>query len=270
MKRVPVLVAAMLLASACSTVVQTTGAGEVGVDRQQRMIVSAQEVDAITSNQYSEVLDGARQKNLLDTDPFQVARVKGVAQRLIAQAPTFRPDAAGWAWETHVIESKELNAWCMPGGKIAVYSALLEKLQLTDAELAAVMGHEMAHALREHAREKISKSYGANVLFGVTSAIIGVDISGIGGQGFDLLVGLPNSRAMETEADRIGVELMARAGYDPRAAANVWMKMNKASQGDFAPQFLSTHPSNRSRIEDMTVYAERVRPLYERASGAKS
>jgi predicted Zn-dependent protease len=154
----------------------------------------------------------------------------------------------------------------MPGGKIAVYTGLIERLQVTDDELAAVMGHEIAHALREHGRERVSQAQAQGVLIGVVGAVAGVsgptlDLTRVV---VDLTFNLPNSREHEIEADRIGVELAARAGYDPRAAITLWEKMGKAGGGQ-PPEFLSTHPNHATRISDLRVYASKVMPLYESA-----
>ncbi|CAN0512527.1 unnamed protein product, partial [Phaeothamnion confervicola] len=167
------------------------------------------------------------QKGQLDRDPGQAARVRAVAARLIPQTAAFRADAPGWQWEVHVISSNEVNAWCMPGGKIAVYTGILDGLRLTDDELAAVMGHEISHALREHGRERASQAMAQGLLINVVGAAAGLsgttqDLSKFV---LDLTFNLPNSRQDETEADRIGVELAARAGYDPRAAISLWQKM---------------------------------------------
>ena len=165
-----------------------------------------------------------------------------------------------------MLSSAEVNAWCMPGGKIAVYTGLIEKLKITDDELAAVMGHEIAHALREHARERASEQMVAGSLISIGSAILGVgDAAQQGAQyAYMGLVGLPNSRAHETEADRIGVELAARAGYDPRAAITLWQKMGQVG-GSEPLKFLSTHPAREDRMADLGVYSQRVLPLYEQA-----
>lgn len=259
--------AAMLALSltACETV-QTTQGGAVGVERGQRMAVSAQEIDQMASKQYAEVIAEQRQKGLLNKNSAQVQRVRTISNRLIQQTAVFRPDSRQWNWEVNVLTSPEINAWCMPGGKIAVYTGLIEKLSLTDDELAAVIGHEIAHALREHARERASEQMIAGGLIAVGSAILGAGELGQQGAQFAYmgLLGLPNSRRHETEADRIGVELAARAGYDPRAAVTLWQKMGQASSGG-PPKFLSTHPTQEDRLKDLTVYAERTRPLYERA-----
>lgn len=261
----PVVVAAALLVTACETV-QTTQSGAVGVDRQQRMMVSAQELDQAATKQYSELLAEQQKKNALNVNAAQVRRVRTISDRLIAQTGVFRPDARNWKWEVNVLTSDEVNAWCMPGGKIAVYTGLIEKLKVTDDELAAVIGHEIAHALREHARERASEQAVAGSVISIGSAILGV--GNLGQQGAQYaymgLVGLPNSRGHETEADRIGVELAARAGYDPRAAITLWQKMGQAG-GSEPPKLLSTHPSSQDRIRDLTVYSERVMPLYQQA-----
>jgi len=269
MARLVLGVVAALALGACQTV-RTTQGGVVGVDRAQTMspLVSSAQVDKMSLQQYNTTVADAENKGKLNRDPQQVKRVRGIGQRLIAQTGTFRPDARNWQWEINVITSDELNAWCMPGGKIAVYTALIERLQLTDGELAAVMGHEISHALREHSREKMSKAVPAQVLMSVVGVAYGDGAAQLGGQAYQLLVGLPNSREMETEADRMGVELMARAGYDPAASVSVWRKMQQAAKGQ-TPQFLSTHPSNETRINDLEDYSQRVEPLYQQAKAGR-
>lgn len=256
-----------VMLGACETV-QTTQGGVVGVERKQQFAaiggLSPQQMNGMAAKEYAQVTQEAQQKHALNANAAQSQRVRAIANRLIPQTAVFRPDAPGWAWEVNVIQSDELNAWCMPGGKIAVYSGLIDKLQLTDDELAAVMGHEIAHALREHSREKASQALPAQLGVTVLGALYGQDAQDLSAQAYQLLVGLPNSREMEVEADRIGIELAARAGYDPHAAINIWQKMAKASNGQ-PPQFLSTHPSHESRVADLTEYAQRVMPLYEQA-----
>jgi len=265
------LLAAFFLAVAaagCQTV-ETTQPGAVGVTRQQRMAVSSEEVNASAEKQYAQMMAEAKQKGALDKDPAQVERVKRIVSRLIPQTTAFRPDAAKWPWEFHVITLDEVNAWCMPHGKIAVYTGLLQKIQPTDDELAAVLGHEMGHALREHTREQISQEMGTQTLLGIAGALFGLGqtAQSLGAMAANVTIGLPKSRTDETEADRIGVELAARAGYDPRAAVNLWEKMEKLAGGSQPPQWLSTHPSNESRIADVRQYAEKVLPLYTAAKG---
>jgi len=261
--------AAALALCACQSV-QTTKSGAVGVDRSQSMLVSSAEIEQASAQQYQQVLAEAKEKKALNRDAAQLKRVRAVADRLIPQTAVFRPDAAKWQWEVNVLESDQLNAWCMAGGKIAFYSGLIEKLELTDAEIAAIMGHEIAHALREHARERVSRSMATGMVVGAASAILGVGQVGsdLMGQVAKVTFELPNSRLHETEADRIGVELAARGGYDPYAAVGLWKKMAAVSQGS-PPQFLSTHPSHETRQKDLANYAERVMPLYRAASSGK-
>jgi predicted Zn-dependent protease len=244
----------------------TTKPGAVGVERQQVLLVSSERIDQAAAQSYRQITTAAARKGLLDQNAQQVARVREVARRLIAQTGVFRPDAPRWKWEVNVITSKELNAWCMPGGKIAVYTGLLDKLHPTDAELAAVLGHEIAHALREHGRERASEQLATAAAISIAGALLGApsgstDLAAVVA---DVTISRPNSRTHETEADRMGVELAARAGYDPYAAVTLWQKMARAG-GSEPPQFLSTHPSSESRIADLKVYAARVEPLYEQA-----
>ena len=255
----------LLSLGACQTV-STTQPGAVGVERKQNMLVSSEQVNQSAAKAYQQVLSEAQAKGQLNRDPALLARVRAVAQRLIPQTGAFRNDAPGWKWEVNVITSKDVNAWCMPGGKIAVYTGLAETLRITDEELAAVMGHEIAHALREHGRERASQAMAQGIGIAVVGAALGL---GGGAQDLsqlvlDLTFNLPNSRTDEVEADRIGVELAARAGYDPRAAVTLWEKMNKAG-GSRGPNFLSTHPSPANRMADLKVYADRVMPLYQSA-----
>jgi predicted Zn-dependent protease len=261
------LFAAAALLAGCESV-QTTAGGAVGIERSQRMspLISEAQLREQAVLSYREVLAKEREQGKLNTDAALTARVRGIANRLIPAAGAFRPEATSWKWEVNVIRSNEMNAWCMPGGKIAVYTGLITRLGLSDDEIAAILGHEIAHALREHARERASEQLGAQVL--VTGAVIalggGQTSMDLGGLFYKTFFGLPNSRLHETEADRIGVELAARAGYDPRAAISLWRKMG-AQSGSSVPEFLSTHPSADTRLADLEVYAGRVMPLYEQS-----
>lgn len=263
-------VAAGLLGG-CQTV-ETTKEGAVGVDRQQRMMVSEQDVNAAAQKQYAAMMAEAQKKNALDRDAAQVQRVKAITSRLVPQTAVFRPDAQKWAWEVHVLTLNDVNAWCMPGGKMAVYSGLIEKLQATDDELAAVMGHEISHALREHSRESISRQMATQAAVGIAGALFGVGElgQGLGNMVADVTLNLPNSRTNEVEADRIGVELAARAGYNPEAAITLWQKMAKLNSGGQPPKWLSTHPANEDRIKDLQVYAAKVAPLYQASKAGPS
>jgi len=260
----PATVLALALAGCQS--VNTTQPGAVGVQRKQTMLVSSEEVNKSAQKAYAQVIGEAQKKGLLNRDAAQLQRVRAIARRLIPQTGAFRADAPTWAWEVNVITSKDVNAWCMPGGKIAFYTGLIERLQVTDDEAAAVMGHEIAHALREHGRERASQAMVQGVGIAVVGAVLGMS----GGARdltqavMDVTFNLPNSRTDEVEADRIGVELAARGGFDPRAAVALWEKMGKLG-GSQPPQFLSTHPSHASRINDLRGYAAKVMPLYEAA-----
>jgi len=254
----------VMLFVACTT---TTEKGTVDVERRQLLLVSSAKMDQSAALAYQKVLQGETPKGNVNRNPQQVERVRAIAKRLIPQTAVFRKDAVDWKWEVNVLTSPEINAWCMPGGKIAFYSGILEKLQLTDDEIAAVMGHEISHALREHARERASQQLATSVGASAVGALLGVgqtgtDLAGMVGQVTFLL---PYSRLHETEADRMGVELAARAGYDPRAANTLWQKMAQSSGAGGTPKLLSTHPSHEDRIKDLQVFSERVLPLYEQA-----
>lgn len=243
---------------------RSTQAGAVGIERKQTLWVSAAEVNKASEQAYVDTLRQAESKHALNTDSREVTRVRAIARRLIPATAVFRADAPDWRWEVNVIESKELNAWCMPGGKIAVYTGLIDKLQATDDELAAVMGHEIAHALREHGRERASQAMATSIGLTVVGIALGagqfqMDLASLI---TDLTISLPNSREFETEADRMGVELAARAGYDPRASLSLWKKMPQVGEGP-PPQWLSTHPSHDHRQQDLADYAQRVMPLYQ-------
>ena len=253
-----------LALTGCQTV-QTTEAGAVGVDRKQTMtsLVSSQEVEKQAAQQYAQVLAQAKKKDLLNQNPQQVQRVRAVAARLIPQVTVFRERRGPkWNWEVNVLTSKDVNAWCMPGGKIAVYTGLMERLKLTDDELAAVMGHEIAHALREHARERMGRQMATETATAVGAIALeiftGVRIDPqLAGTFTQAMFVLPNSRENEQEADLIGVELAARAGYDPRAAMTLWQKMAQASAAA-PPEWLSTHPSSETRLRDLQGYVQKV------------
>ena len=258
-------IAAAVALPACETV-QTTQSGAVGVERKQAMLVSSDQVNNAAVSAYRQTMQSASQKGALNRNPAQVQRVRAIAQRLIPATGVFRNDAPGWKWEVNVISSPEVNAWCMPGGKIAVYTGIMDKLKLTDDELAAIIGHEIAHALREHGRERASQQMAQGLAVGVIGAAVGLGGLGqdLAGLVADVTFGLPYSREFEREADRMGVELAARGGFDPRAAITLWQKMAQAGGGG-TPEFLSTHPSDQSRIQDLQAYAQRVMPLYQQA-----
>jgi predicted Zn-dependent protease len=271
MKRKLIIVAALAAFTAGCETVDTTKAGAVGVERQQRMAVSAEEVNAGAQKAYAQMMAEAQKKGALDRDAAQVARVKNIVSKLVPQTAVFRDDATKWPWEVHVISIDEVNAWCMPAGKMAIYTGLINKLGATDDEIAAVMGHEIAHALREHSREQMSQQALTQAGIGIASALFGVGDLGqnVAGMVADVTLLKPKSRGMETESDRIGIELAARAGYNPQAAVTLWQKMEKLA-GSQPPKWLSTHPPHGDRIADLQNYAAKVMPLYAAAKGGSA
>ncbi|HEX2586245.1 MAG TPA: M48 family metallopeptidase, partial [Steroidobacteraceae bacterium] len=186
--------------------------------------------------------------------------------RLIPHAAAFRKDALKWDWQINVQKTEDVNAYCMPGGKIMVYTGLIEKLNATDAELAAVVGYEVAHALREHTRERVSRLYAQQIGLGVLAALSGASDTAVelAGQVTTVTFTLPHSREQEAEADRIGLELMARAGYDPEAVVSLWQKMDKSNSSK-TPAFLSTHPASIDREQELKRAIPKVQPLYQAA-----
>jgi predicted Zn-dependent protease len=262
-------VVALLSIQGCETV-QTTQAGAVGVTRKQQMSTSLtrEQIDKQSALAYNQLRQDASQRRVLNTDSILLARVQLIANRLIPQVTIYRPDAVNWKWEVNVFKSDEVNAFCMAGGKIAVYTGLIEKLKITDDELAAVMGHEIAHALREHVREQQSKQQvlgGVGIAAVIGGALMGVNIDpNLTQTGLQVAFGLPHSRQAEVEADDIGLELSARAGYNPKGAITLWQKMTALGGGRPA-EFLSTHPSPESRAVDLARVGQIVQPLYEAA-----
>lgn len=255
----------MTLSVTACTAVKTTQPGTIGLDRKQYMspLVPEAQLNAGAASAYAKVLAEQQSKGTLNSDARMTARVRRIADRIVPQVKVFRPQATRWDWEVNVFNKDELNAWCMPGGKIAFYSGIINRLKLTDSEIAAIMGHEIAHALREHARERASEQATSGLLITAGAVAIGagstaVDMAGLA---YQSVFGLKHSRMHETEADRVGIELSARAGYDPNAAISLWQKMARAS-GPSGPEWLSTHPSSRTRIADLRKYAARVHPLY--------
>ena len=246
----------------------------VDVNREQSVftnLVSASEVEGTARQQYGQMLKQAASKNALGPDDHpQVIRLRRIAKDLIPHSYEWNPQAKTWKWEVNLLGSNQINAFCMPGGKIAFYSGILTQLQLTDDEVAMVMGHEIAHALREHARERMGKATATNGVATIGSTLASVFL-GVNPQLTDMvakqganLLNLKFSRDDETEADLVGMEIAARAGYDPRAGVTLWQKMGAANTGA-PPQWLSTHPSGNTRIEEIEANLPKVMPLYQQA-----
>lgn len=259
----PVVMALTLVFAGCSS---TTESGAVGASRSQLLLVSSAELNAMAEQAYAKLKADAAAKGALNTDAAILARVRTVAARIQPQTAVFRGDAPGWKWEVNTITSEQLNAFCMPGGKIMFYTGLVRKLNLSDEEIAVVMGHEIAHALREHSREQVSQAAAAQTAIGIGTQLLGLGggASQITGAAYEALVASRFSRAHETEADRIGLELMARAGYNPQAGVTLWQKMGGATgSGGGTPDFLSTHPSDSSRVQQIQSLLPTVMPLYQ-------
>jgi predicted Zn-dependent protease len=244
---------------------------DVGGNSVFTKLAPPEDVERLALQQYRQQLTKAAEKRALaPPDHPQLRRLRVIAERLIPHALAWNPRARDWQWDVNLISSRQINAYCMPGGKIAFYTGILDQLKLTDDEVAMVMGHEIAHALREHARERMGKgavTQGvARVGGAVLSAWLGVDprLTDTLARGGADLATLSFSRGDESEADLVGLELAARAGYDPRAGLTLWRKMSAASKGA-PPQWLSTHPSGQRRIAEIEQNLPKVLPLYEKA-----
>ena len=238
---------------------------EVGKPSAMANLVPAATVEKQAAQQYGELKRQAAAKRALGSDDHpQVKRLRAIAARMIPLVDRYNPRARQWQWEINLIGSQQINAFCMPGGKIAFYSGILDQLKLTDDEVAMVMGHEIAHALREHARERIAKSQLTQLGASLLGELVGGGrYSGAFQLGGNLL-SLKFSRDDESEADVVGLDLAARAGFDPRAAISLWQKM--AAANSRAPlEFMSTHPAGDSRIKDIEQQLPQVMPLYEKA-----
>ncbi len=262
----PLMILVTALISGCATN-KITG-------RSQAMIVSDESAARQSAQAYTQLIGESAQKRALDDDAYQLGRVQSITKPLIQQAIKVRPDVQNWPWEVHLLKSSEVNAWCMAGGKMAVYTGLLQKIQPTDDELAAIMGHEISHALLSHQAEKLSRAQmqRAGLTAGVLAgALFGVNLGSIASIADSVAtVGLqlPNSREAESEADNVGIELAARAGFNPEAAVTLWEKMIRLGGGG-APEWLSTHPNPETRIAAMKVKSRQLMPIYEAVNQGK-
>lgn len=261
-----VIISGALVLSGCES---TTSGGATGSSRSQLLLISSEDVNEGSAQAYKQEMAKARAANALNTNAAYTKRVNAITKRLIAQVGVFRPEAKNWKWEVNVINSKTVNAYCMPGGKIAVYTGIISELNLTDDELAAVIGHEMAHALREHSREQISQQIAKDQALSIGGALLGAGSTtqNLANVASEYVLTLPFSRTMEAESDVIGMELMARAGYNPQGAISIWRKMSALSGGNEPAEFTSTHPSDKTRIANLEKELPKVMPLYEAAKG---
>jgi len=252
------LLAITVVCSGCAT--SPTG-------RSQLMLVSEGEAIAASKQAYLDTVSKLDKQGKIVGDSAVTRRVKAITNRLIVQAKRMRPESEAWAWEVKVIDDpEEVNAWCMAGGKMAVYTGLLQKVKPSDDELAQVMGHEISHALANHTAERMSVAMASSLGISIIGVATDSDALTMGAAAVaaTLAIELPNSREGESEADEIGIVLAARAGYDPRAAVTLWQKMEKVG-GATPPQFLSTHPSPANRQQRLSELAQQLMPVYEQA-----
>ena len=263
-----ILIFFFILISSCTT---TTLKTDSEVTRKQFVLLPEFMALSMANQGYQEAKQKAQESNQLNQDVFMLNEIRKISYRLIDGVRYFRPDAAKWNWEINLQTSDQINAYCMPGGKIMVFTGLLDKAAKTNDEIAAVIGHEIAHALREHGRERMSTALVQQL--GILGFAIYISDSTNNRQlqnaaiqgvalGTTLFFALPNSREQEREADKIGLELSARSGYNPLAAVSLWRKMDELNSSE-PPEILSTHPSNDSRINDLKVHAEKIMYLYK-------
>jgi predicted Zn-dependent protease len=261
-RRITAILALATLVSACA--VSPTG-------RRQFVLVSESQAIAASREAYLTQMTELDQAGKIVEDPVVTRRVEGITSKLVAQAVMVRPETANWEWSVEVIDDPEtVNAWCMAGGRMAVYTGLIEKIDPSDDELAQVMGHEISHALANHTAERMSVAMATSAGVAIAGILSENSVAAMSAAAAaaSLAVTLPNSRTSESEADEIGIELAAKAGYDPRAAVTLWQKMG-AVGGEGPPQFLSTHPAPENRQEKLGELVPKVMPFYEAARGTE-
>jgi Zn-dependent protease with chaperone function len=258
---------AFVLAAGAATGSAALAQVDVGKASPFRKLVPADQLESAAAQQYVQTVGEARAKSVLMPDNHpQVQRLRGIAQRMIPHAAQWNSRATQWRWEVNLIESQQINAYCMPGGKIAFYTGILDQLKLSDDEAAMVMGHEMAHALREHGRERIGKTQATGLGLSALSQLMGLgNLGNVAAELGTQMLALKFSREDESEADLVGLELAARSAYAPQAGATLWRKMGGASGGSNFTKFLSTHPSGPQRVKDLEANAPKVQALYEKA-----
>ncbi len=237
----------------------------------RNILAPEEQINQQSAQQYTSLMGQAREKGaLVPSDDPQVKRLRAIAQRIIPQTARWNPKAKQWNWQVNLLKSDQVNAFCMPGGRIAFFTGIIDKLKLTDDEIAAVMGHEIAHALREHGRERQSKATGTSLITGIGGAVLsawsGYDVRGVANAAGQMVV-LKFSRDEEREADLVGLDIAARAGYDPRAGIALWNKMAALDERGAPIELLSTHPGGANRIEQIQDHMNVLLPLYARAKG---
>lgn len=232
--------------------------------RSQFMMIPPDTVIGMSTKAYYSNLAPFKQRGRIDADPALSARVRAITRRVIQKAVQYNPPSAKWRWEIHVVETDELNAYCMPGGKMAIYSGLITRLTLADDEIAAVMAHEIGHAIANHGAEKMSASMGTSLVLALLNDKATPQQQMAMEQAATLLVSLPHSRLQESEADRIGVHIMAMAGYHPQAAVNLFRKMAEVTAGTAPAEFFSDHPSDKTRIKALTALLPQEMPVYDK------
>ena len=257
---------AFVLAGAAAAAWPAAAQVDVGKASSLRKLVPADQIEQAGRQQFVQTVQEAKQQNaLLPASHPQTRRLHAIAKRIIPHAAAWNPRAKDWRWEVVLINSDQINAFCLPGGKIAFYTGILSQLKLDDDEAAMIMGHEMAHALREHARERLAKSSATDLGLRLGAQLLGLgDLGNVAaGLGTQLLT-LRFSREDESEADLVGLELAARAAFQPQASVSLWQKMAAANKGG-GPAFLSTHPNGPNRIRELQANVPKVQALYERA-----
>jgi Zn-dependent protease with chaperone function len=258
---------AFVLAAGAAVAAPVLAQVEVGKSSNFRKLVPAEQIESAAAQQYAQMMAQARaQKALAPDGNGQLQKLRVIAQRIIAHTGQWNDRARQWRWEVNLIGSKQINAFCMPGGKIAFYTGILDQLRLSDDEAAMVMGHEMAHALREHARERLGKTQATSMGLSIGAQLLGLgDLGNVAAKLGTQLLTLKFSRDDESEADLVGMELAARSGFSPLAASTLWRKMATASGNKGQMAFMSTHPSGPDRIRELEANAPKVQALYEQA-----
>ena len=256
-----------LLATASAVATPVLAQVDVGKTSAMAQLVPAGALEKSATQQYRQMLAEARAQGALAPPNYaQLQRLRSIAQRLVPHALPWNERARDWQWEVNLIGGKQINAFVMPGGKIAFYTGIIDQLQLTDDEIAMIMGHEMAHALREHARERLAKSQATSLGLSLGAQLLGLgDMGNMAANLGTQLLTLQYGRSDESEADLVGLEIAARAGYDPRAAITLWQKMAKATGDKGGLVFLSTHPSGPNRIKELEANLPKVEPLYRKS-----